>query len=73
MLNPAAQPHRMGAIASGGDLLSPALIAGTGPGDHLLEHAGQQLPDLDGLRHATSPGTGASATTRSPGVSSVSS
>jgi hypothetical protein len=46
----------VGAVAGGRHLLGPAVIAGAGPVDDLLEDARQQLADLDGLGHATSPG-----------------
>src|SRR4029453_4467626 len=67
VVDSAAQAHRVGAVAGRGALLGPPLIARAGPVDDLLEDAGQQLPDLDGLGHAASPGSG---TTRSPGACS---
>jgi hypothetical protein len=64
VLDPAAQPHRVSAVAGGGHLLGPPLIAGTGPIDHLLQDGRQQLPDLDRLTHpvpSSSRKVGASA------------
>src|SRR4030095_5643356 len=52
VLDAAAQPHRVGAVAGLGDLFGPAVIARTGPSDYLLQDARQQLPDLDRLAHA---------------------
>ena len=51
VLDPAAQPHRMRAVAGRGDLLGPPLITSAGLVNDLLENARQQLPDLDGLAH----------------------
>src|SRR5215211_1056877 len=62
-----AQPNRVGAVASGRDLLDPAVIAGTGAGDGLGHHSQQQLSDLDRLAHATSPEADTWGTTRKPG------
>src|SRR5215218_6292912 len=62
-----AQPNRVGAVAGGRDLLGPAVIAGTGPGDGLGHHSRQQLSDLDRLAHATSPGADTWGTIRKPG------
>src|SRR5829696_6565924 len=51
VVDPAPQPYRVGAVAGGSDLLGPAVIAGTGPLDHLLENTGQQLPNQSRLAH----------------------
>jgi hypothetical protein len=73
LVDPAAQAHRVGAVAGGRDLLGPAVIAAAGAVDDLLKDAWQQLPDRHGLGHATSPGAGISGTTRSPGACPASS
>ena len=41
VVDPAAQAHRVGAVAGGGHLLGPAVIAGASAVDHLLEDAWQ--------------------------------
>jgi hypothetical protein len=66
VFNGAAQPYRVGAVAGGRDLLGPALIAGTGPIDDLLENTGQQLPDQRRLAHPVL------SSSRSVGVSDLS-
>src|SRR4029453_18318888 len=68
VLDPAAQPHRAGAVAGGRHLLGPAVIAGAGTVDHLLQDAREQLAQPDRPGHAASPGAGMSGTTRSPGA-----
>jgi hypothetical protein len=73
MLDPAAQPHRMCAVASLCDQFHPTVIARTGAGDGLSYHARQQLSDLDRIAHAASSGAGISGTTRRPGAASASS
>ena len=73
MLDPAAQAHRMGAVAGCGNLLGPSVIVGTGAGDGLGHHSRQQLPDLDRLAHAASPGAGIPGTARRPGAASANS
>jgi hypothetical protein len=40
MLNPAAEADRVGAVAGGGDLLGPPVIAGASSVDDLLEDTG---------------------------------
>jgi hypothetical protein len=40
VVDPAAKADRVGAVAGGGDLLGPAVIAGTSPGDGLGHHSG---------------------------------
>src|SRR4029453_4005452 len=67
MVAPAAQPYRVSAVAGGRHLLGPAVIAGTGAVDGLLEDAWQQLPDLDPPPPPPSSGVG-SGTTRRPGA-----
>jgi hypothetical protein len=44
----AAQPHRMGAVAGLSDLLHPAVIARTGPSDGLGRHSGKTSPTRTG-------------------------
>jgi hypothetical protein len=73
VVDPTAEAYRMGAVAGGGDLLHPPVIAGPGPSDGLGHNAREQLCHADRLGHATSPGAGIGGTTRSPGACSASS
>jgi hypothetical protein len=68
MLDPAAQPHRMGAVAGGRDLLGPPRIAVPGPVHDFGQDAGEQLAHANRVGHAAPSGAGMSGTTRSPGA-----
>ena len=51
VLDSATQPHRMGAVAGGRDLLSPPLIAVPGPVHDFGEDAGEQLAHANRVGH----------------------
>jgi hypothetical protein len=55
VLDGAAQPHRVGAVAGLGDLLYPAVIARTGPRDGLSDHPREDLAHTHWLGHVGLP------------------